>query len=93
MIRSEDDMVPLDGNAAGGLLAELFAVEITSADMTCEGCGTVAPIGAMRAYGGAMGAILRCANCDTAVLRIARTPRGVWLDLRGARAMFVAETP
>jgi hypothetical protein len=86
----EHDMLPLDGNAAGGLLRELFALDVTAAEITCGGCGTVAPIGAIRVYGGTMGAVLRCAHCDTAVLRIAHTPAGLSLDMRGARRLFVA---
>ena len=81
---------PLDGNAAGGRLRELFALDLTAAEIVCDGCGAVAEIGAVRAYGGSMGAILRCAHCDTAVLRLTHTPAGLWLDMRGARRLFVA---
>lgn len=82
--------VPLDGNAAGGLLGELFAFDLTAAEITCGGCGAVAAIGAVRVYGGAMGAILRCAHCDTVVLGITHTPAGLWLDMQGTRRLFVA---
>jgi uncharacterized membrane protein len=37
--------VRLDGNAAGGLLAEVFALDVTSASLTCGGCGAVGPVG------------------------------------------------
>jgi hypothetical protein len=84
-----DAAIPLDGNAIAGVLAEVFACEMTVAVVTCGGCGAAAPVGAVRVFGGAMGAILRCATCDTAVLRLARTPRGTWLDLRGARSVVV----
>jgi Family of unknown function (DUF6510) len=90
MSPQHQDMLPLDGNAAGGLLRELFALDLTSAEIICGGCGMAAPIGAIRAYGGTMGAILRCAQCDTAVLRIAHTPAGLWLDMHGTRRLFVA---
>ncbi|HET9413014.1 MAG TPA: DUF6510 family protein [Pseudolabrys sp.] len=83
----------LDGNAAGGLLRELFAIDMTEAQITCGGCGAIAAIGAVRTYGGSMGAVLRCANCDTAMLCLTRTPAGVWLDMHGARRMFVAVEP
>ncbi len=39
----------LDGNAAGGLLRELFAIDMTEAQITCGGCGAIAAIGAVRA--------------------------------------------
>jgi Family of unknown function (DUF6510) len=82
--------VPLDGNAAGGRLRELFALDVTAAEFICDGCGAADAIGAARAYGGPMGAILRCAQCDTVVLRLSHTPAGLWLDMRGTRRLFVA---
>jgi len=81
---------PLDGNAAGGRLRELFAFDVTAAEIVCDGCGAGAAVGAVRAYGGTMGAILRCAHCNMVVLRLTRTPAGLWLDMRGARRLFVA---
>ncbi|MGH6727569.1 MAG: DUF6510 family protein [Pseudolabrys sp.] len=80
----------LDGNAAGGLLRELFAFDVTAAEIICAGCGAAAEIGAVRDYGGTMGAILRCAHCDTVVLRLTHTPAGLWLDMRGTQRLFVA---
>jgi len=84
-----DAAIPLDGNAVAGLLREVFACEMTVAVVTCGGCGAVASVGTARVFGGAMGAIFRCATCDTAVVRLARTPRGTWLDLRGASFRLV----
>ena len=81
---------PLDGNAAGGRLRELFALDMTAAEIICDGCGAVAEIGAVGDYGGAMGAVLRCAHCDTVLLRLTHTPAGLWLDMRGTRRLFVA---
>ena len=74
----------LDGNAAGGLLREVFAFDAKVARTTCAGCARVAPIGELRLYAVEMGAILRCPSCNEAVVRIARAPRRLWLDLRGA---------
>ncbi len=82
--------MPIDGNAAGGLLCKVFAPDVTAAEITCAGCGAVAPVGAIRAYGGSMGAVLRCAYCDTVVLRLSHTPSGLRLDMRGTRTLFVA---
>ena len=74
----------LDGNAAGGLLCEVFAFDATAARITCAGCGRMGPMGELRLYAIELGAILRCPSCDGAVVRVSRTPRGLWLDLRGA---------
>jgi hypothetical protein len=81
--------IPLDGNAAAGLLRELFAFDMTAAAVTCGGCGVVAEVGEVKVYGGRMGAIFRCARCDSVVIRLVRTPAGFWLDMQGARSLFV----
>ena len=80
----------LDGNAVGGLLREVFAFEATTARTTCAGCSKVAPMAELRLYAVELGAVLRCPSCDEVVLRITRTPRGVWLDLRGAAIVMVS---
>ena len=79
----------LDGNAVGGLLRELFAVDMTAAHATCAACGTAGPVGALLRYGHRMGAVLRCPRCQASVLRVARTPGGHWLDITGARVVQV----
>ena len=84
--------LPLDGNAEGGLLRELFAPDVTAAEVTCDGCGAVAAVGAVRVYGAAMGAVFRCAHCDAVVIRLTQTPAGLVLDMRGARRLFVASS-
>jgi hypothetical protein len=81
------DMRHLDGNAAAGLLRELFAMDVTAADATCMGCGSVGAVGALLEYGHAMGIVLRCPHCDAAVLRVSHTSDGFWLDLTGARVL------
>lgn len=79
----------LDGNAAGGPLAEVFRVEMTTAVTVCAGCGADAPIAELMGYGHEMGTILRCPGCDTAVIRVARVGGRHWLDLRGARLLRI----
>jgi hypothetical protein len=73
----------LDGNAAAGPLADIFAREITTALVTCASCGNSGPLGAAMLYGEAMGQIVRCAACEAVLLRCAETPAGVRLDMRG----------
>ena len=90
-IDDDEGTAPLDGNAVAGLLSELFACDATAAAVTCGGCGAVARLGEVRVFGGPMGAIFRCAHCDTAVIRLVRLPTGFWLDMRGARSLFVAQ--
>lgn len=85
----DDADLRLDGNAAAGLLAELFAFDATTAHAVCAGCGTAAPIGALPAYGVEMGVIVRCGRCDTALIRVSRLASGYQLDLRGTVVLRV----
>ena len=83
----------LDGNAAGGLLAEVFRAEMTTTLVICAGCGARGPVAELMRYGHEMGTILRCAGCDTAVVRVTRTRDRLWLDLRGAGALRLDAAP
>src|SRR5215208_7492355 len=58
----------LDGNAAGGLLGEVFALEMTMVEGTCDRCGAVAHVGEAMAYISEIGTVLRCASCDNALI-------------------------
>jgi hypothetical protein len=73
----------LDGNAAGGILGEIFAFEMTSAQAACARCGSVWHIGQTMVYVHEMGTIARCATCDNALIRLAHGPDRYWLDMRG----------
>jgi hypothetical protein len=81
-------LLPLDGNAASGLLSNLFAIDVTVAQVTCGCCGVVSQVGETKVYGGLMGAIFRCPHCDGVVMRLVHTPTGLWLDMRGSRRFF-----
>jgi DNA-directed RNA polymerase subunit RPC12/RpoP len=74
----------LDGNAAAGLLQEIFAPDITTAQIQCEACGSTMSVGSLRLYAASMGAVLRCPHCDRIVMRAVHTPHGRWLEMAGA---------
>ncbi len=80
----------LDGNAAAGMLSEIFASDVTAARATCANCGAVRALGALPVYGYAMGMVMRCPNCDAVVMRIARMHTHVCLDPSGAKLVVVA---
>jgi Zn finger protein HypA/HybF involved in hydrogenase expression len=73
----------LDGNAEAGLLRELFAVELTTARGRCDSCGAVAEVGSVTVYANAPGVVLRCPQCESVLMRIARDGGRYWLDVRG----------
>jgi hypothetical protein len=79
----------LDGNAAAGLLSEIFVPDLTAAKATCAHCGATRPVGALFVYARAMGVVIRCPGCDAVVLCIGRTPSALWLDCSGARHIVI----
>ncbi len=84
----------LDGNAAGGLLGEIFPFEMTTAQATCANCAMLWRVGQAMVYGHEMGTIVRCGACESALIRVAHPQGGrYWLDLRGVRYLQVEEAP
>lgn len=73
----------LDGNAAAGILAEIFTFEMTTAHCACANCGATGAVGAQMAYVSEIGTVVRCAACDNALIRVASGSGRYWLDLRG----------
>lgn len=86
MAESISDLV-LDGNAAAGCLHEMFATDITIAQIQCESCGSVRPVGSVLLYAVPMGAVLRCPNCNSVLMRAVNTPHGRWLEMSGTRCL------
>jgi len=81
----------LDGNAAAGMLQEIFPFEMTLARATCMGCGTTNVIGATAAYMHGMGTVIRCPSCDMVLIRIVHARGRYLLDMRGVRVLQVKE--
>jgi hypothetical protein len=94
MERADDQRVGealrLDGNAAAGILSEVFVPDLTTARVTCANCGTIRALGALLVYAHGMGMVVRCPSCDAVVLRVARPSSQLWLDATGARLVVMA---
>src|SRR5712691_3935714 len=74
---AEMDALKLDGNAAAGLLQQVFAVEA---------------VGAVVVYAHAPGTVLRCPHCDAVLMRIVTDGARYWVDLRGVRSLELTST-
>jgi hypothetical protein len=88
----EASEMKLDGNAIGGLLGEIFTMEMTAAHGTCAGCGSVNAIGAVHVYMNAPGAVVRCPDCTAVLMRIVHGKGRYWIDLSGLRVLEFAES-
>jgi hypothetical protein len=82
------DELMLDGNAVAGLLGEVFAVEMTTALMTCGNCGAAGPVGAAHVFRGA-GIVLRCPTCGNALVKIVGGGARRWFDFGGMRTLEI----
>ena len=85
-----DEAVRLDGNAAAGILSEVFVPDLTAALAMCAHCGATRAVGALLVYSHGMGTVMRCPGCDAVILRIARTRTQLWFDLTGAKLVVTA---
>lgn len=83
------DALMLDGNAVAGLLQEVFAVEMTTAIVTCGCCGATEPVGAVHVFRSA-GVVLCCPHCDSALVTIVKDDTGVRIGFPRLRTLRVA---
>jgi hypothetical protein len=83
----KDTDLRLDGNAAAGVLSEIFSVEMTTALGTCAGCGATNALAIAHVYVNAPGTILRCPACNALLICIVRTPEGPLIDMSGLNTL------
>ena len=76
----------LDGNAIGGVMLELFGVELTATPCVCAGCGAREEMARLDVYTGA-GIVVRCCHCEAVMIRIVQGRGRTWLDLSGAASL------
>ena len=72
----------LDGNAVGGLLGEILAVDTTVLRRRCQGCGDEHVLAEHRAYQGAA-IVLRCPGCEAVAVRVSPREHEVVVEWRG----------
>ena len=80
----------LDGNAVAGLLFEIFGREMTVVWEQCDHCGDQREMGALHAYVGGPGIVIRCPSCESVLMRIVTAPSHYLLDVRGMRYLRLA---
>lgn len=80
----------LDGNAIGGLLREVFGVEMTAAVGTCAHCGATGPIAEAVVYLRVPGSVVRCRVCTAVLMVIVRRRDTNCVDLQGLASLVPA---
>lgn len=83
-------MSRLDGNALAGALADIFAVDMTSAMARCAGCGDMSAVAQAVVYVDAAGTVVRCRCCDAVLATLVQADDRAWLSLTGISAIEVA---
>lgn len=80
-------MDALDGNAIGGLLHEIFGIEMTAATATCANCGATGPVAETVVYLQAPGTVMRCRTCTAVLMVVVRRTDMNCVDLFGLAAL------
>ena len=88
--RVESSGSRVDGNALAGPLGRVFSVDVTTAGLTCVGCGRQQVLAALEVYDGGPGLVARCSGCRDVMIRVATTGSSMYLDLRGTVSMRLA---
>ena len=73
----------LDGNAAGGELSKVFAMDVTAAHGQCKHCGATRRFAEAHLYMEGPGVVARCCVCEQVLVRLVSTRQSVFLDVRG----------
>lgn len=77
----------VDGNALAGLLADVFAADMTMALLACGHCGQAGPLAAAVVEDDGAAAILRCRSCTRTLLTVLRADGRLSLRI-GALALL-----
>jgi hypothetical protein len=83
----DDTQLRLDGNAAAGMLGEVFVHDLSSARGACASCGVVAEMGSRHLYMFPLspGAVLRCNICHAVLMVFVHAGGRYRLGLQGLK--------
>ncbi len=90
----DETQLRLDGNAAAGILREVFATEMSAARCACAGCGTIGAMGGQHLYmyPQSPGAVVRCSACDAVLMVLVHGGGRYRLAAQGLRWLEFAES-
>ena len=81
----DETQLRLDGNAAAGIVREVFVHELSAARGACASCGAIAQLGSQHLYMYPLspGAVLRCISCQDVLMVFVHAGGRYRLTLRG----------
>jgi hypothetical protein len=88
----DGDELKLDGNAAAGILQEIFVQEMTMSRATCAGCGATGHLGGLAVFMRGPGTILRCPGCGNVLMSIVHGGGHYWIESQGMLSLRIAES-
>jgi hypothetical protein len=90
----DSSQLRLDGNAAAGLMRELFVHDLTAARGKCGACGAIAQLGGQHLYMTSLspGAVLRCSTCQHVLMVFVRAEGHFRLSLAGLTWLEVSDS-
>jgi predicted Zn finger-like uncharacterized protein len=80
-------MDPLDGNAIGGLLIDVFGTEMTAMRSTCATCGASRAVAEQVVYLRAPGTVVRCRTCGNVLMVFVRVHGVISTDVSGLASL------
>jgi hypothetical protein len=80
-------MIPLDGNAIGGELHDVFGADVTSAISVCEHCGARSFVAESVVYMRGPGTVARCRGCGGLHMVLVAIRGITCVDLRGLASL------
>src|SRR3982751_2986672 len=87
MNSERDDYI--DGNAAAGEMSNIFAMDVTAAEVQCAHCGSIKHFAEAHLYTQCPGYVARCAECEQVLLRLVSARQRMFLDMRGMTCMVL----
>ncbi|GAA1950374.1 DUF6510 family protein [Microbacterium deminutum] len=90
-MRAENATVVVDGNAAAGILSEVFAGDVTTIVGTCGGCGSAAPFAEAIVEIDEFAAIVRCRGCTHTLVTVLRGGSQTRIVVGTLRELVISE--
>ena len=90
----DETQLRLDGNAAAGMLRDVFAYDLSGARGACASCGAIGQMGGQHLYMYPLspGAVLRCQTCESVLLVLVHSNGRYRFGMQGLKWLEIVDT-